>query len=109
MIFKILILLLVAAGLIYWIKQPRRIPPGAPGASYAPVRPRRPVFIALCIATVLAAVGALATSIIWMGSVANGVTGGGYRGEQDFLLPVAGSLAALAVACAVGAFLKRRG
>lgn len=108
MIFKILILLLVVAGLIYWIKQPRRHPPGSPYA-YAPARPRRPAFIALCIATALSTIGALATSIIWMGSVANGVTGGGYRGEQDFLLPVAGSLAALAVACAVGAFLKRRG
>ncbi|WP_235490442.1 hypothetical protein [Achromobacter sp. DMS1] len=47
--------------------------------------------------------------VLWMGSVAGGVTGGGYRGEADFLLPVAGSLLALAVACAVGAFLKRRG
>lgn len=109
MIFKILILLLIAAGLIYWIKQPRRSPPGAPYAPHAHVRPRRPAFIALCIATVLSAAGALATSIIWMGSVANGVTGGGYRGEQDFLLPLAGALAALAVACAVGAFLTRRG
>jgi len=44
-----------------------------------------------------------------MGGVAGGVTGGGYHGEADFLLPVAASLLALSVACAVGAFLKRRG
>ncbi|WP_341865785.1 hypothetical protein [Achromobacter insolitus] len=37
------------------------------------------------------------------------VTGGGYRGQVDFLLPVAGTLLALAVVCAVGAFFKRRG
>ncbi|MGY6269521.1 preprotein translocase subunit TatB [Achromobacter denitrificans] len=106
MIFKILMLLLIAAGLVYWIKQPRGVQPAAP---YAPARPRRPAFIALCIAAAISAVAALLTAILWMGSVAGGVTGGGYRGEADFLLPVSGSLLALAVACGVGAFLKRRG
>ena len=43
MIFKILMLLLVAAGLIYWIKQPRG---GTPYSPYPTARPRRPVFIA---------------------------------------------------------------
>lgn len=106
MIFKILMLLLVVAGLVYWIKQPRRV---QPGASYQPVRPRRPIFIALCIAAAIAVVASLLTALLWMGGVAGGVTGGGYHGEADFLLPVAGSLLALGIACAVGAFLKRRG
>jgi len=109
MIFKILMLLLVVAGLVYWIKQPRRIQPGSQGASYAPVRARRPVFIALCIAAAISAVAALMTALLWMGGVAGGVTGGGYHGEADYLLTVSGSLLALAVACAVAAFLKRRG
>ncbi|CAB3683241.1 Uncharacterised protein [Achromobacter denitrificans] len=106
MIFKILMLLLVVAGLVYWIKQPRSV---QPGASYAPARPRRPAFVALCIAAAISAVAALLTVVLWMGSVAGGVTGSGYHGEADFLLPVSGSLLALAIACAVGAFLKRRG
>lgn len=106
MIFKILMLLLVVAGLVYWIKQPRRIQPSAP---YAPVRPRRPIFIALCIAAAISVVASLLTALFWMGGVAGGVTGGGYHGEADFLLPVSGSLLALGTACAVGAFLKRRG
>lgn len=105
MIFKILMLLLVVAGLIYWIKQPRGVQPVA----YAPARPRRPAFIALCIAAAIAAIAALLTAVLWMGSVAGGVTGGGYRGEADFLLPVSGALLALSVACAIGAFFKRRG
>ncbi|WP_343499525.1 preprotein translocase subunit TatB [Achromobacter denitrificans] len=105
MIFKILMLLLVVAGLVYWIKQPRSV---QPGASYAPA-PRRPAFVALCIAAAISAVAALLTAVLWMGSVAGGVTGSGYHGEADFLLPVSGSLLALAIACAVGAFLKRRG
>ena len=106
MIFKILMLLLVVAGLVYWIKQPRRVQPGAP---YQPVRPRRPIFIALCIAAAIAVVASLLTALLWMGGVAGGVTGGGYHGQVDFLLPVAGTLLALAVVCAVGAFFKRRG
>jgi len=106
MIFKILMLLLVVAGLVYWIKHPRRVQPGAP---YQPVRPRRPIFIALCIAAAIAVVASLLTALLWMGGVAGGVTGGGYHGEADFLLPVAGSLLALGIACAMGAFLKRRG
>jgi hypothetical protein len=61
------------------------------------------------VAAAIATVASLLSVVLWMGSVAGGVTGGGYRGEADFLLPVAGSLLALAVACAVGAFLKRRG
>lgn len=105
MIFKILMLLLIAAGLIYWIKQPRRV---LPASSYVSARPRRPVFIALCIAAAISAVASLLSALLWMGGVAGGVTGGGYHGEADFLLPVAGSLLALAVACAVGAYLKRR-
>ncbi|AUA58420.1 Uncharacterised protein [Achromobacter spanius] len=105
MIFKILMLLLIAAGLIYWIKQPRRVLPASP---YVSARPRRPVFIALCIAAAISAVASLLSALLWMGGVAGGVTGGGYHGEADFLLPVAGSLLALAVACAVGAYLKRR-
>ncbi|WP_313623042.1 preprotein translocase subunit TatB [Achromobacter sp.] len=106
MIFKILMLLLVVAGLIYWIKQPRRVLPGAP---YRTVPARRPAFIVLCVATAIALVAAILTAVLWMGSVAGGVTGGGYRGEADFLLPVSGSLLAVSIACAVGAFLKRRG
>ncbi|EHK67517.1 hypothetical protein [Achromobacter arsenitoxydans] len=106
MIFKILMLLLVVAGLVYWIKQPRRIQAGAP---YASAPARRPAFIALCVATAISLVAAILTALLWMGSVAGGVTGGGYHGEADYLLPVSGSLLALAVACAVGAFIKRRG
>jgi len=105
MIFKILMLLLVVAGLVYWIKQPRRIQPGAP---YPSVPARRPAFIVLCVATAISLVAAILTALLWMGGVAGGVTGGGYHGEADFLLPVSGSLLALAVACAVGAFIKRR-
>ncbi|WMD21435.1 preprotein translocase subunit TatB [Achromobacter seleniivolatilans] len=106
MIFKILMLGLIVAGVIYWIKQPRRVQAAAP---YQPLPARRPIFIALCIATALAAAGSVLSALLWMGGVAGGVTGGGYRGEADFLLPVSGSLLALAIACAVGAFLKRRG
>ncbi|WP_217617538.1 preprotein translocase subunit TatB [Achromobacter sp. GbtcB20] len=106
MIFKILMLLLVVAGLVYWIKQPRRVQLGTPYRS-APVR--RPAFIALCVATAISLIAAILTALLWMGGVAGGVTGGGYHGEADFLLPVAASLLALSVACAVGAFIKRRG
>ena len=106
MIFKILMLLLVVAGLIYWIKQPRG---GTPYSPYPTARPRRPVFIALCIAAALSVAASLMTFLLWAGGVAGGVTGGGYRGQVDFLLPVAGTLLALAVVCAVGAFFKRRG
>ena len=65
--------------------------------------------LAFDIAAPLAAIAALLTAVLWAGSVAGGVTGGGYRGEADFLLPVSGVLLALSVACAVGAFFKRRG
>ncbi|WP_251863423.1 preprotein translocase subunit TatB [Achromobacter sp. Marseille-Q4962] len=106
MIFKILMLLLVVAGLVYWIRQPLGV---QDAASRGPARPRRPAFVALCVAAAIATVASLLSVVLWMGSVAGGVTGGGYRGEADFLLPVAGSLLALAVACAVGAFFKRRG
>ena len=106
MIFKILMLLLVVAGLIYWIKQPRSAQPSSP---YPAAQPRRPVFIALCIATAISVAASLMTFLLWAGGVAGGVTGGGYHGQVDFLLPVAGTLLALAVACAVGAFIKRRG
>ena len=107
MIFKILMLLLIVAGLIYWIKQPRRV---LPGAAYAPApgNTRRPVFVALCIGAAISAVAALLTALLWMGAVAGATTGGGYRGQADFLLPVSGCLLALAVGCAVGAFFKRR-
>ena len=106
MIFKILMLLLVVAGLIYWIKQPRG---GQPYSSYPAARPRRPVFIALCIAAALSVAASLMTFLLWAGGVAGGVTGGGFHGQVDLLLPVAGSLLALGVIFAVGAFLKRRG
>ena len=52
--------------------------------------------MALCIAAAISAVAALLTAVLWMGSVAGGVTGSGYHGEADFLLPVSGSLLALA-------------
>ena len=106
MIFKILMLLLVVAGLVYWIRQPLGV---QDAASRGPARPRRPAVVARCVAAAIATVASLLSVVLWMGSVAGGVTGGGYRGEADFLLPVAGSLLALAVACAVGAFFKRRG
>ena len=106
MIFKILMLLLVAAGLIYWIKQPRG---GTPYSPYPTARPRRPVFIALCIAAALSVAASLMTFLLWAGGVAGGVTGGGYRGQGDFLLPGAGTRLALAVVGAVGAFFNRRG
>ena len=82
MIFKILMLLLVVAGLIYWIKQPRGVQPVA----YAPARPRRPAFIALCIAAAIAAIAALARATTSAEAAA------AYRGERltfgpDYLIP----------------------
>ncbi|WP_263910831.1 preprotein translocase subunit TatB [Achromobacter sp. 79A6] len=107
MIFKILMLAAVVAALFYMVMQPRR-GRGGYGAGPAPVR-RSPLFIALCLAAALGLSGALITAVIWMGSVAGGVTGGGYHGEADFLLTIAGALLAIAIACGVGAFFKRRG
>lgn len=106
MILKILMLAAVVAALFYMVMQPRRARGGYHGAA-APVR-RAPLFIALCLATALSITGALVTAVLWMGSVASGVTGGGYHGEADFLLTIAGALLAIAVACGVGAFLKRK-
>lgn len=103
MIVKILMLAAVVAALFYMVMQPRRGGYGAPPAR------RTPLFIALCLAAALSVTGALVTAVLWMGSVAGGVTGGGYRGEADFLLTIAGALLAFAVACGVGAFLKRKG
>lgn len=107
MIIKILMLAAVVAALFYMVMQPRRGRAGYQGGA-APAR-RAPLFIALCLATALALTGALVTAVLWMGSVAGGVTGGGYHGEADFLLTIAGVLLAMAVACGVGAFLKRKG
>ena len=105
MFFKILVLLAVAAGLVYLIRQPRR----GQAAGATPRRARKPAFVALCVGAALSLLASLMSAVLWMGAVAGGVTGGGYRGQADYLLPVAGCLLALAVACAVGAFLKRRG
>ncbi|WP_025136015.1 hypothetical protein [Achromobacter sp. DH1f] len=107
MIFKILMLAAVVAALFYMVMPPRR-GRGGYAAGPAPVR-RSPLFIALCLAAALGLSGALITAVIWMGSVAGGVTGGGYHGEADFLLTIAGALLAIAIACGVGAFFKRRG
>ena len=63
--------------------------------------------MALCVGAALSLLASLMSAVLWMGAVAGGVTGGGYRGQADYLLPVV-ALLALAVACAVGAFLKRR-
>ncbi|ALX84854.1 preprotein translocase subunit TatB [Achromobacter denitrificans] len=107
MIVKILMLAAVVAALFFMVMQPRR---GRGGHATGPAPARRtPLFIALCLATALALTGTLVTAVIWMGSVAGGVTGGGYHGEADFLLTIAGALLAIAVACGVGAFLKRKG
>lgn len=106
MFFKILVLLAVAAGLVYLIKQPRR---GAAGPLHATRTRRKPAFVALCVGAALSLLASLMSAVLWMGPVAGGVTGGGYRGQADYLLPVAGCLLALAVACAVGAFFKRGG
>ncbi|WP_063570036.1 hypothetical protein [Achromobacter ruhlandii] len=107
MIVKILMLAAVVAALFFMVMQPRR---GRAGGATGPAPARRtPLFIALCLATALALTGTLVTAVIWMGSVAGGVTGGGYHGEADFLLTIAGALLAIAVACGVGAFLKRKG
>lgn len=105
MIVKILMLAAVVAALFFMVMQPCR---GRGGHATGPAR-RTPLFIALCLATALALTGTLVTAVIWMGSVAGGVTGGGYHGEADFLLTIAGALLAIAVACGVGAFLKRKG
>ncbi|WZB60225.1 preprotein translocase subunit TatB [Achromobacter xylosoxidans] len=70
---------------------------------------RKPAFVALCVGAALSLLASLMSAVLWMGPVAGGVTGGGYRGQADYLLPVAGCLLALAVACAVGAFFKRGG
>lgn len=105
MIVKILMLAAVVAALFYMVMQPRR---GRGGYGAPPAR-RAPLFIALCLAAALSVTGALVTAVLWMGSVAGGVTGGGYHGEADFLLTIAGALLAFAVACGVGAFLKRKG
>ena len=102
MFFKILVLLAVAAGLVYLIKQPRR-----GQAAGATPRRRKPAFVALCVGAALSLLASLMSAVLWMGAVAGGVTGGGYRGQADYLLPVSGCLLALAVACAVGAFLRR--
>ena len=107
MIVKILMLAAVVAALFFMMMQPRR-GRGGYATGPAPVR-RTPLFIALCLATALALTGTLVTAVIWMGSVAGGVTGGGYHGEADFLLTIAAALLAIAVACGVGAFLKRKG
>ncbi|MFG0233228.1 preprotein translocase subunit TatB [Achromobacter sp. 413638] len=107
MFFKILVLLAVAAGLVYLIRQPRR--GQAAGAFHAAPARRKPAFVALCVGAALSLLASLMSAVLWMGAVAGGVTGGGYRGQADYLLPVAGCLLALAVACAVGAFFKRRG
>ena len=103
MFFKILVLLAVAAGLVYLIKQPRR---GQAAGAFTPRR-RKPAFVALCVGAALSLLASLMSAVLWMGAVAGGVTGGGYRGQADYLLPVSGCLLALAVACAVGAFLRR--
>jgi hypothetical protein len=109
MIVKILMLAAVVAALFFMVMQPRR-GRGRGGYATGPAPARRtPLFIALCLATALALTGTLVTAVIWMGSVAGGVTGGGYHGEADFLLTIAGALLAIAVACGVGAFLKRKG
>lgn len=107
MFFKILVLLAVAAGLVYLIKQPRR--GAAAGPLHATRTRRKPAFVALCVGAALSLLASLMSAVLWMGPVAGGVTGGGYRGQADYLLPVAGCLLALAVACAVGAFFKRGG
>ena len=101
MFFKILVLLAVAAGLVYLIKQPRR------GQAAGARRAGKPAFVALCVGAALSLLASLMSAVLWMGAVAGGVTGGGYRGQADYLLPVSGCLLALAVACAVGAFLRR--
>lgn len=107
MIVKILMLAAVIAALFFMVMQPRR-GRGGYATDAAPAR-RAPLFIALCLSTALALTGTLITAVIWMGSVASGVTGGGYHGEADFLLTIAGALLAITVACGVGVFLKRKG
>ena len=102
MFFKILVLLAVAAGLVYLIRQPRRGQAAGAARRRAASRPSW----RLCVGAALSLLASLMSAVLWMGAVAGGVTGGGYRGQADYLLPVAGCLLALAVACAVGAFLS---
>ena len=88
MFFKILVLLAVAAGLVYLIRQPRR--GQAAGAFHAAPARRKPAFVALCVGAALSLLASLMSAVLWMGAVAGGVTGGGYRGQADYLLPVSG-------------------
>ena len=44
--------------------------------------------MALCVGAALSLLASLMSAVLWMGAVAGGVTGGGYRGQADYLLPV---------------------
>ena len=88
MFFKILVLLAVAAGLVYLIRQPRRgqaagATPRRRAASRLRGAVRRRRAVAAGFADERGAVD---------GRGGGGVTGGGYRGQADYLLPVAGCL-----------------
>ncbi|WP_349291593.1 hypothetical protein, partial [Achromobacter sp. Marseille-Q0513] len=107
MFFKILVLLAVAAGRVYLIKHPRR--GQAAGAFHAAPARRKPAFVALCVGAALSLLASLMSAVLWMGAVAGGVTGGGYRGQADYLLPVAGRPLAPAAACGGGAGFPRPG
>jgi len=94
MIAKILVITAFLVLLMY-VLLPRRGP-----AVMAPSRERR-AFAALCLAAVLLLLASAACAAFWLGSLSAGGQG------SRVLLPTAAVLLALALACGLGALLKR--
>jgi hypothetical protein len=105
MLIKILIIA-AAIGLILFVVLPKRPVP------QAPIAPRKEgsklVVSLLASAAILLGILALFCFLLWLGGLAGVMTGGGEVMSGNGLLRIMGVLLLLAIACAIGAWLKRR-
>ncbi|MBN3270068.1 hypothetical protein ACXXNA_19805 [Bordetella bronchiseptica] len=112
MLAKIILLAACVAALAYLLLSRRARPVAAPRPLRALPAGRRRMPLYLGIAAVLALAGALLSGFLLMTAMAGGVAGGGYRGQADFLQPIAIVLLAIGVVCAIAAlvsFFRQRG
>ncbi|AMG88580.1 hypothetical protein FYA99_10640 [Bordetella parapertussis] len=111
MLAKIILLAACVAALAYLLLSRRARPAAAPRPLRALPAGRRRMPLYLGVAAVLALAGALLSAFLLVTAMAGG-SGGGYRGQADFLQPVAIVLLAIGVVCAIAAlvsFFRQRG
>jgi len=99
MLLKFVIFAILLAGLSYLLF------PGLRGAARARL-PGRMRLVVTCVASALFLLSAVASFVLWLGSI-SATSGGGHTDGAGYLLPLAGISLLLSLGCGIAAYRSR--